>query len=299
MPSTIASAGWSDAEALTEIRGDLNDFPMPYTEGWVGDGSSTTFRCQKWPVYDANSPEYSASLVVNGTPATLKGSRAELSNPTDAYVENETGWIYFQTAPVNGATVSFAHYSVVWTDRQLGYAIASGLRKLFPKMGQEDFCTLTLQTFVYEYPLTPFAVWRDPRSRVIGVEVQEIPAATERFWRLQNWERIGLNVIRIPDSQYFTPGAQVRVRYWGPYTSVAELEEAVRDMVLMYAKGRLMLDRASQATRFDSPQPSEQGQQRDQQSIAVGASYIQEFQTWLEHFARPVKIAGPMSTYGS
>jgi hypothetical protein len=299
VPSTIASAGWSDAEALTELRGDLNDFPMPYTETWTGDGASAAMRCMKWPVYDANSAEYSMALTVGGVPSTLKQSRADLSAATDAYIENETGWVYFQQAPASGASVSLAHYQTIWTDRQMGYAIAAGLRKLFPMMGQEDFCSITLQTFVYEYTLTPFAVWRDPRARVIAVEVQEIPAATERFWRLQNWERIGLNVIRLPDSQYFTPGAQVRVRYWGPYTSVAELEEAVRDMVLMYAKGRLMLDKAAQAARFENPSPSEQSQQRDQQNIAVAASMIQEFQTWLAHFSRPVKIAGIQSTYGS
>jgi hypothetical protein len=140
-------------------------------------------------------------------------------------------------------------------------------------------------------------VWKDPRTRIIAVEAQEIPAATERYWRLHGWERFNLNQIRIPASQAFTPGAQVRVRYWGPYRSISELEEQPRDLVLLYAKGKLLYDKGAQAARFDQPQPSQDAKQRDQSNIAAGASMMEEFRTQLTAMARPVKIAAPMSSY--
>lgn len=297
MPSTLSSAGWGDVEALLELRDDLADPPMPYTETWTGDGVSTAVRCQKWPVYDQVSNEYPVTLTVGGVAATLKGSRASLSASTDAFIEPDTGWVYFQTAPANAASIVLNHYAVTWTDRRLLWAVQAGLRKLFPVMGQEDTCTFQLQTLVWEYTLTPFQVWQDPRTRIMAVEVQEIPASTNRFYRLFGWDRFGLNQIRIPASQAYSPGSVCRVRYWGPYRSLSELEEQPRDLVLLYAKGRLLLDKAAQSARFDQPQPSAQTQQNDQKNIAAGSSMMEEFRTQLAAMARPVKIAAPSSSY--
>lgn len=298
MPSSVASGGVTEQDVLLRLRTDLQDSPLPYKETWTGDGVTTTFRTQKWPVYDVNSTDYPLSITVNGIAATVKGARSLLSAATDVFVEYDTGWLYFQTAPGNNLPVICQHYSVLFTDQRLLNAINEGLRQLCPDFLRWSSCTFQLAVNQWEYTL-PLPDFQSPYTTIVKVEVREIPAATEPFYVEARWRRVSLNSIKIHASQAYTPGATVRVQYWTPYQTISDIDPQNQDLPLLYAKGRLLIDKEMIRARFDQAQAQGQAEQNNPPgaSANAGMTLLQEFRQQKLERKRIIPMAGAMSTW--
>ncbi|HXA90653.1 MAG TPA: hypothetical protein VNW96_19215 [Mycobacterium sp.] len=298
MPSSIASGGITEQSLLLRLRADLQDPPLPYKETWTGDGVTTNLRVQQWPIYDANSGDYPLTVTVAGVAATPKGARSLLSASTDVFVEYDTGWLYFQTAPANAASVVCQHYRVLFTDARLLNAVNEGLRQLCPHLMRWTNYTFQLAVNQWEYAL-PLPDFQSPYTRIVKVEVQEIPAATEPFFVEARWRRVALNTIKIHESQWFTPGATCRVQYWTPYQAISDVDPQNQDLPLLYAKGRLMIDKEMIRARFDQAQAQGQAEQNNPPgaSANAGMTILQEFRQQVQERKRIIPMAGSVSTW--
>jgi hypothetical protein len=277
-----SSAGIADSVFLAQLRSDLRDPPIFFKEQFSPDGVSLVYRLQNFPHYDGDG--YGAqpslfSIVSNGVLQTLVTSYDALSGAGQVYVDAETGFLYWSVAPVSGASsLVINHRRVRWTDRMLRFALYSGLRAMFPQVWQlRSDVVLTLATNQWEYPLP--AVFSDPRVRVLRVEVQEIPATTERFRVMTAWRRVGLQSIQIPSSQWFSPGAAVRVTYRGPVASLSDLDTASQELPLLYAKWVLLSNQEAPRSRQDSlaATQGQEGVTPPGASMNAGLQYLQAF----------------------
>jgi len=286
---TPASAGIGDQIFLAQLRSDLRDLPIFTKQQLSADGVQLVYRAQQFPIYDGDA--YGAGLsifsVYGGASGTtfqaLKGAFSDLTALNQVFIDFETGFMYWAVAPPAGSNnVILNCRKVRWTDRQMLFALYSGLRALFPKVFKWYTDTsITMQTNVYEYNL-PQRFW-DPRVRITMVEVQEIPSTTERFRIVRSWRRVGNTVLQIPISQRFSPGSVARITYKGPVESLSDLDQQSQELPILYAKWQLLSNVEGPRARMDSA-PQVQAENANQPNVSMQAAlqYLQQFNRLLE-----------------
>lgn len=312
MPN-FSSAGLGDEVFLQILRDEIEDPPIPYVESFTANGTNYIYRLQKFPSWDGDNI---TTITVGATPQTLVANRGAAVGANKVYLEPDTGALYWDPAspPAASAAVTIVHYQVRWLDRRLLHNLYAGLRAMFPMVWELQFVKLFFQTNVWEYSLnqapeaqeiragldqpSPTNDFFDPRSRILAVEVQEIPAATERFIPINNWHRTGQATIMLPTSQYYSPGATVRVWYAGPYRSLSDLEPQVQHLPVWYAKGKLLADREIVRARFDQPSTTANEQANPPfTSLNIGKFHLQQFDQELDRLKRPMPMPTVLSTY--
>lgn len=290
---TVTSGGKTELEYIAEIRDELKDYPFPLRESFTGNGTAVYTRLQRFPVWD-NDPFLA---VVGASAYNLVPTRADLSGATDCAIDFDTGFIYFKTAPPNAQTVTITKQKVIWSDRTILRKCGDALRMMFPKVWQRQTAQVTLAVNQWEYAL-PMPDFQDPRTQIMRVEVQEIPAFTERFRYLLGWRRTSVNTIQIPRSQRYTPSSQVRITYAAPYRSLSDLEPQLQHLPKLYAKAMLLYDAEARRVRIDTVSAT-----NDEQTNAPGAQaqmagqFLAEFYRALADLERPIIKPGLKTTY--
>jgi hypothetical protein len=284
-----SSSGASDQIFLAQLRSDLRDIPVFTKQQLSSDGASLVYRAQQFPIYDgdiyqANPSQFSIYAGAAGTTfQTLRGDYVNLNAANQVYVDYESGFLYWNTAPLSGTNnVILNCRKVRWTNRQMLFGLYSGLRAMWPKVFHWYTDTsITMQTNIWEYALP--AEFRDPRVRIKMVEIQEIPATTERFRVIQGWRRVGNTSIQIPISQRFSPGSVARVTYAGPVASLTDLDAASQELPILYAKWVLLSNAEGPRARMDAaPQVQAESANPPNTSMQAALQYLQQFNRLLD-----------------
>lgn len=166
--------------ALSALISAVNDKLQNYTAfasfSGTGDGSATTYKLKEAPIVSA-----SESVVVNSVALT-----EDTSLPVTAgtyYLDDDTGWLVFGTAPTNGHTIAVTYRYKLWSDDWVTEEINNGIDYLFGDfyvVGWDDD-TVTDSTN-NEYALPPST------EKVMGVEWSSTNTSTTTWYKKDNWE---------------------------------------------------------------------------------------------------------------
>ena len=297
MPNpTVASSGEGDLEYIQMLRDFVEDTPVFSPQQISGNGTSSEYRLGQFPVWDG---DLNFVVSVGGAPQTVVTSRTGLG-AGQVYIDYETGWMFFGSAPGAGSNnIQIRCSKVRWRDIKLKQALYAGMAAMFPRLWQKkvDQSSITLQVNQWDYPL-PGSDWADPRTRLYSVEVQLVPNSYERFQPMQIWRRAGFNILHIPYSQQYPPGGILRLEWAGPYSALSDLEPQVRQLPLWYAKGYLLSNRETVRTRFDQANVT-QGEQANPpgSSQNAGAFFMRQFEQELVRMTKPMPMAPIQYSY--
>jgi hypothetical protein len=289
IPVAAPETGLADQVWVNELRDGLRDYPQGGNKDTItADGTSgvnsstaTPYYCSKKPISD-NPADF--ALSVAGTPyaaiftGTPSGSQV-LVNP-------DTGELVFPSAPAASSLISWTYKTVRWRDQTLGQRLYAGLRQMFPKVGKVySDITIPIQVNVWDYQMPEFMA--DPRSRLLNVEVADPFIPTEPFRPLKNYERINLTMLHLPQSQRYSPAAQLRITVWGPYLRLGDLEPQLYYLPIYYAMGSLLAGEEAKRIRSDMAVPLQQeGARPPLTQIQASSYYMNLFRTELDGLKR-------------
>lgn len=296
MPITASSAGTSDLLFVQRCRDFLEDQPLFSPEQISSNGTSTEYRVSQFPILDNDTQ---LSIKVGATSQTLVADRAGLASANQVYVDYESGWLFWNTAPTSGTNnIQIRKSRVRWRNEKILDALGAGLRAMFPVVWQTQTDT-SIAMSVNQWDYTLPTIFNDPRICLYEVEVLVVPQAYERYQPIGRWRRVGNTILQLPTSQYYPPGSTVRLTFAGPYQSLADLEDQLLQLPLWYAKGVLISNKEIVRVRFDSASATQ-----DQQTAPVGSLqnagtfFLRQFETELARLHRPMPMAPPLVTYG-
>ena len=295
-----SAAGIDDVAFLGMLRDDMDDPPIPFGETFSTTPTTSFVRLNQYPVYDNDR---FLSVTLGTKQCNLVPSRRDIqqgsgSNNPDVYVEPETGYVYFLDTPQISSVnqLNIQHYKVRWTDRRMLNALYAGLKAMFPRVWQRK--TFVFQAVVNQYEYALSNDFFDPRSKILRVEYQEIPFATERYHPVNGCYLTQLNTLMVPWSQGLTPGANIRVTYAAPYYSLSDLESQVQHLPGWYAKGRLLMDKEVLRVRYDmGPVAQNEQQYPPGTSQNAGIYHMQQFERELDRLARVIPHSMPRSVF--
>jgi hypothetical protein len=160
------------------------------------------------------------------------------------------------------------------------------MRQMFPKVGKtHSDITIPIQVNVWDYTLPEFMA--DPRSKLLNVEVADPFIPTEPFKPLRNWERINNTTLHLPDSQRWSPAAQLRITVWGPYLRLGDLEPQLYWLPIWYAAGALLAGEEIKRIRSDMAVPLQQeGARPPMTQVQTAAFFMNLFRTELDGLKR-------------
>jgi hypothetical protein len=288
-----SESGTSDHVFVQRLRELLRDYPVGANEQADGNGLSTNLQMQKVPI---NDDDY-LMVTVNNALVPLVSQRSQIAS-SNCWMDFNSGMLVFGTAPPVGVkNIAIQKQRVRWTTSVLLQSLQGGLRQIFPVFGKLAADTsITLQVLKWSYPLPQDFL--DPRVKIIGVEVQEVPSSVNRFIPISGFRRVGLNDIEIPTSQRYTPGATLRIEYKAPYRSLSELEPQAYDLPLWYAAGQLLGFDEARRTRMDTQTPAAEQQANPPGYLQnSGSWYMTQFRTFMAQFPVVTKMPRPISTY--
>jgi hypothetical protein len=126
-----------------------------------------------------------------------------------------------------------------------------------------------------------------------------VPSSVNRPISISGFQRRGLNIIEIPTSQCYTPGATLFVEYTAPYRSLSELEPQLYDLPLWYAAGQLLgFDEARRTVTAVQGVSAEASAGPPGYQQNTGAWYMTQFRQMLATLPPPVMRMPKMrSTY--
>lgn len=288
-----SEGGVDDDTFVHRLRELLGDLPVMTDEQFSPTGTATKFICTKLPI---NDDRY-VSVTVSNVPVPIVTSRTSIPAGS-VYVDYDTGLLIFGTAPAVGTnTVVIQKSRVRWRDSTLLNALYGGLRSLWPQVWKEAVDTsITMATNQYDYTMPP-DFW-DARSTIMRVSMREIPAQTNVFHIIAGATRVGLDTIRIPRSQRWSPTSTLEVQYAAPYRSLSELAPAEYDLVLWYAAGMILGFGEIKRTSVDSQtvaastSANPSGYQQN-----TGSWFMSQYRVLIASLARPMGMSAPISTY--
>lgn len=291
-----SEAGTGDRTFTWRLRQLLRDIPRQANEQASGDGATTFFQMQRVPIYD----DQNTVITVGGTPVPITRSLDSLG-PTNVYVDFDNGGIWFFQGfapPAASNNIQIQKTQVRWTDGVMLASLNGGLRQMFPKFYKWAVDTsITLQVNQWDYTL-PNPFW-DPRVRILSVSIQEVPSSVNRPVPISGFTQRGLNVIDIPTSQRYTPGATVWIEYTAPYRSLSELEPQVYDLPLWYAAAQLLGFNEAKRTQVDTQSPAaEASANPPQYQQNAGSWFMNQFNLMMARSAmRPMRMPRAISSY--
>lgn len=227
-------SGRDDAGFIARLRELLEDFPIRATEQFSPNGTATEARCTQTKI---NDDKY-LQVVSSGVPVAIVFDRAQLM-AGNCVVDCNTGWVLFGTAPAAGTNTLIVYkHKVRWRDSAMLQALYGGLLFLYPKRYREAVSdAITMQTNTWDYTLPP--LFNSPDVWITQVGVREIPSSVNRFRPISSWQKYG-TTLRLPRSQYYSPGSTVEVRYTSPYRSLSDVDDIAVECVIYYAASQLL-----------------------------------------------------------
>jgi hypothetical protein len=283
------------------MRDMLEDYSVPADEQMSPNGTATKFKLQRLRVNDDSYFQ----VVANNSVVPLVSSLSALvaSGPLSCFVDFNTGMITFSAAPPIGVnTVVCYHNQVRWLDRTILGALYEGLQDLYPTLWRNaQTSAITLQTLKWDYPLPNDFL--DPRMRIKGMSVQEIPSSLNPFLQV-NWPFTVYGnppMVRLLRSQKFSPGSHLQIEYAAPYRNLADLEPQAASLPIYYAMSVLMAAKESQRTRADGQTVAADTNAQPPQYLMQTAGYWKSMYTQKKAaMARPMGGQHPViSTYGA
>ena len=260
-------SGRDDQGWLKRLRELVDDHPKRAVEQFSMNGIATEAKCTQVKINDDDQ------LVVtsNGFTVPIVYDPDEVS-AGNVYVDCNTGWLLFGTAPpVGQANVIVYKRQVRWRDSNMLQALYGGLLFLYPyRFREAQDTSIMLQTMQWDYTLP--SDFNIPDIYIRSIMVREVPSSTNRFRPLTGWtrERTTLTIAR---SQMFTPGSTVEVNYTAPYRSLSDVDDVAADVVLWYAAAQLQGFGETPRTRMAS-----QTVQADQNAQPPG--FAQQTAAW-------------------
>lgn len=205
-------------------------------------------------------------------------------------VNHDTGEIQWATAPTTGNAIQLSYQAVRWTDASINAALYAGLRAMFPRVGKTYTDTsVPIQVNVWDYNLPIWA--QDPRARVTKIECRDPNVLTQPWKPLDNWERVGLTQLHIPQSQRYSPAAYLRISGWGPYLQLGDLEPQLYELPKWYALGVLLPHQETKRIREDTMIPlTQEGGQGPGLLVQTGDYFARRFEQEMDRLAR---LQGP------
>jgi hypothetical protein len=298
---TGSSAGTTDLVFINRLREFMEDVPLFSPQNTQATGGSSEYRAVDFPLYDGDPYNDSAQrfVITVGSPPvvqTLVDSRSDLTGPNQVAVDYENGWMYWHPSYPPSGPLLLRASKVRWRDQRMLEALYGGLRAMSRVCRQDQVdTTITLQVLVWEYPMSP--IFWDPNTRITNVEVLDIPYALNRYAPI-DWHRGSMTTLVIPESQAFTPGAQLRIRFQGGYQSLADLPESEQQLPLLWAKGYLLSNKEIVRVRQDTANVSaDQNANPVGSSQNAGAFFFSQFERELQRMQRVMPMARPASTY--
>lgn len=289
---TGQEAGLDDRDYIRRARELLKDIPQPADELGSGLGNALRYNQQTVPINDDDL----FSITVAGTPVQVITTPTPTSG--QVFVDFDTGRMIFGNPPPSGTNnISIIKNTVTWRDSTIKEALMDGVRNMWPKLGRVAVDTsITLATLVWDYQLPP--IFNDQNVRITDVALREVPASSERFKPLTGWEFVPPITLRIPPSQWFTPGSTIEITYEAPFASLSEVEAKAQSLPIWYAAGMLLGFRESTRVRSDRQTvTAEQSANPVGSEQNAGTFYMRQFQTSLSQMARVRKALAPQTTY--
>jgi hypothetical protein len=262
-----AETGRDDAGFIARLRELLRDYPIRAVEQVSPNGTSTEVKCTQTLI---NDDKY-LQITNNGTNVPVVFDRS-LVAPGNAYVDCNTGWILFGTAPSAGTNTLIIYKNKVrWRDSAILQALYGGLLFLYPKRFREATDTsITMATNVWDYTLpSDFTI---PDIYIRNVQIREIPSTTNRFRTITGWQRNGTD-FRFARSQRFSVGATVEIQYTAPYRSLSDVDDIASEVPIWYAAAQLQGFEESRRTQINS-------QSTDANSNAMPPGFQQQTAAW-------------------
>lgn len=296
---TGSSAGTSDLVFINRLREFMEDVPLFSPQNTSATGGSE-YRAVDFPIYDGDPYNDSSQrfvITVNQQVQQLVDSRADLSAAGQVAIDYENGWLYWHPSYPPSGTLQVRASKVRWRDERMLEALYGGLRAMARVCRQDQVDTsISLAVLVWEYNLPP--IFWDPQTRITNVEVLDIPFQMNRYTAM-DWHRGSLTTIVLPASQFYTPGAQVRVRYQGGYQSLGDLPDSETQLPLLWAKGYLLSNKEMVRVRQDTANVSaDQNANPVGSSQNAGAFFFSLFEKELARMQRVMPMARPLSVYG-
>lgn len=285
------AAGQDDLTFIDRFRELAYDQPRFFNENFTGDGTTTSFACQRGRINDDQFLAVTVTNVAVPTTQTWPPPAGQV------YVAYDTAELIFGTAPPSATkNVAIAKRIVRWRDGTILSALLNGLAQCWPALWTTYVDTsLSIIQDTYDYQLPP--QFNDPAVRIKSVAVQEIPSTIEPFRKVISWDRVGTNQLHIYRPNRYTPGAVLRIEYMGPFTSLGDLQPQAHELPVLYAAGSLLGYGEANRSRTDTMtvQGAEQSLPPGQMQ-AAGGYYMQQFDQIRANLATPMPLAGFRST---
>lgn len=292
--TTGQEAGLDDRQYIRRLRELLSDIPKPSDEIGTGLGTALRYQIQTTPVNDDDL----LTITVNGVAQNIITTQTPAAG--QVYIDFDTGRMIFGTPPPStpANNISIVKNTVRWRDSTLKEALMGGVRMLWPKLGRVARDTsITLSTLQWDYDLP--SIFLDKNLRITSVGVREIPASSEYFREIHNWQYVsGSGLLRIPVSQGYSPGATVEINYEAPYASLSEVEPKAQELPLWYAAGMLLGFKESNRVRTDNQNVmSEANANPPGAQQNAGSFFMKQFWQARAEIARTRTAVGFSTTY--
>jgi len=290
IPSPVAAdaTGLPDSSWISRVRDSLRDYPKYTVDAWTADGSNGVVSFTGAPLTVTKPPINTGSLQVRDNTAGQNYTVITTGTPsaTQVLVNYDTGEIQWATAPTTANAIQISYQAVRWTDDSITAALYAGLRAMFPRVGRTYMDTsIQIQVNVWDYTLPIWA--QDPRASVSKIEIADPYIPTQPFVPMDNWERVGLTQIHIPQSQRYSPVARLRVTGWGPYLSLGDLEPQLYELPKWYALGTILGHQETKRIREDTLVPlAQEGGQGPGLLVQTGDYFMRLFERELDRLQR-------------
>jgi hypothetical protein len=288
LPVAASETGLADSQWITDLRDQIKDYPQPQKDTITADGTNGVFTATAQPYILSRKPisDNAADIAVSVAGVAQTVIFSGTPGATQVLVNADTGELIFSAPPAPSGLISVAYRQVRWRDQTLGQRLYAGMRQMFPKVGKtHSDITIPIQVNVWDYTLPEFMA--DPRSKLLNVEVADPFIPTEPFKPLRNWERINNTTLHLPDSQRWSPAAQLRITVWGPYLRLGDLEPQLYWLPIWYAAGALLAGEEIKRIRSDMAVPLQQeGARPPLTQVQTAAFFMNLFRTELDGLKR-------------
>jgi hypothetical protein len=295
VPSPVAAdnTGLPDRQWVSAVRDALEDYPEYTMETWTADGTNGVVASNASPLKIAQRPINDGSLIVRDNTAGILYTVITSGTPTGSQVlaDLNTGELRFATAPAANDTIQISYQKCKWRDQKIIDGLYAGLRAMFPHVGKTyTDLGINIQVNVWDYTLPAWA--QDPRSRIYSMEIRDPGILVEPYRPLRGgFERVNLTTVHIPNSQLYSPTANLRIVGWGPYLTLGDLEPQLFHLPVWYALSVLLPKKEAFRLRQDTAVPlTLEGGQQPGLLTQTGDYYLRRFETELDRLS---KMPGP------
>jgi len=282
-PLLGTETGLNDAVWVNAVRRKLRDLPKWLQETRAADGTNGSATPPAIPYQVARPPinDGSFSLTLAGTSQTITTTYPPAAG--EVYVDYDTGEIYFGTIPPSPDAMVWNYQQVKWRDQEIMDGLYAGLREMFPAVGKvyTDVAT-QIQVLQWDYQLPPAAT--DPRSKILYLEGRDPNITVLPFEEEGRYKRIGTDILHLYPAMAYSPAANLRVTYWGPFQTLADMEPSLFWLPVWYCLSSLLPWAEAPRVRDDRAVPSQQeGGQQPGVQIQTGDYYYKRFTQALQN----------------